>query len=483
MHRVSLLRFTSVRLALIYLLLFLVSFFAANFVAYSFVETYLHERLDANVKERFSEIVRAYDREGIAGATAMIASHGPEVRNGETLYSLYDPGGHLLAGNTDLNYVGPGLSTTIPTSHDFAPRNYRFFSDALDGHRLVVGISYDDTNTLRNIAIGSFSIATAIALATGLSSAAFLAIRTRRRILAVTEAMEAVASGEFHTRLPVSGNLDEIDALGSSINVTLGRLEESVATIKRVTTDIAHDLKTPIGRLMLLLDDALSAKSLQSSNEMIHAAIDEARQITLTFEALLRISQIEARARRSNVRLVNLRELVQDVFATYSPVFEDSGRIILLEDLIVGSAPVAGDSDLLRQMIVNVFNNNIRHTPVGSICVVRIERQPLQIVLTVADNGPGIPAEERDRVFRRFYRIDNNRSGEGTGLGLSLVEAVVNFHDGTVELADNAPGLKVVVTLPAMAVGALDSQKKISARGGQSHGRITSTASQRDSSA
>jgi len=480
MHRVSLLRFTSVRLALIYLLLFLVSFFGANFVAYRFVETHLQERLDANVEERFSEISLAYDREGIAGAEAMIASHGPAIRNGETLYSLYDSDGRLLAGNTNLDYVGPGFSTTIPTSHDFTPRNYRFFSDALDENRLVVGVSYDDTNTLRNIAIGSFSITTAIALAIGLSSAALLAIRTRRRILELTEAMEAVASGEFHTRLPVSGKLDEIDALGTSINITLGRLEESVAAIKRVTTDIAHDLKTPIGRLMLLLESALSAKSLQSSNEVINAAIDEARQITLTFEALLRISQIEVRARRSNVRPVNLRELVQDVFATYSPVFEDSGRIVLLQDLIVGSAPVAADPDLIRQMIVNLFNNTIRHTPVGSICIVRIERRPEKFVVSIADDGPGIPSEERDKVFRRFYRIDSNRSGEGTGLGLSLVKAVVEFHGGTVELADNRPGLKVVVTLPVAIVDTLDSQKKISARGGQTHGRIAGTTSRRE---
>lgn len=448
MHRVSLLRFTSVRLALIYLSLFLVSFMAANLVAYTFVESYLYERLDSNVMERFREISQTYDRDGIAGAEAMIANHGPAIRDGQTLYSLYDADNRLRAGNIDLDNTGPGFSTMIPTTHDFTPRNYRFFSDALAEYRLVVGVSYDDTNTLRKIALGSFSMATAIALAAGLSSAALMAVRTRRRILGLTEAMEAVALGEFHTRLPVSGKVDELEALGSSINVTLDQLEESVGTIKRVTTDIAHDLKTPIGRLMLLLESALDAPSRDTVDGVVNAALGEARQITLTFEALLRISQIEARARRSKIRATDLGELVHDVFTTYEPVLEDSGRFASWQNLVTGPAMVAADSDLIRQLIVNIFENIIRYTPVGSTSVVTVERRADKFVLTLADDGPGIPPGEREKVFRRFYRVDSNRSGDGTGLGLSLVKAIVEFHTGTVELLDNAPGLKVVIALP-----------------------------------
>lgn len=449
MARVRLHRSTSVRLAVIYLSLFLASFLGANVVAYTFVEAFLYKRLDANVTERFREISAAFDRAGIAGAKAMIDSHGPAISNGETLYALYDAQRRLLAGNIDLPDVAAGFSTSTPSDHYASSRNYRFLSGAVGDHRLTVGISYDDTNTLSNVTITSFSLATAIALATGLGSAGVLAVGMQRRISRLSDAMHAVAQGELGTRLPISGRLDEIDALAGEINNTLGRLQESVSTIKRVTTDIAHDLKTPIGRLFLQLEAAAESTSVEASRAMTQSALEEVRQITATFDALLRISQIEARARRTRVSNVDMRMLVADLFATYAPVFQDSGHHASFEDATRGASTIiSGDRQLCRQMLVNVFDNAMRHTPRESRIAMTLFAEAEFATFVCADNGPGIPESEWTKVFRRFYRVDASRSTVGTGLGLSLVKAVVDFHDGSIQLEDNRPGLKLIIRLP-----------------------------------
>lgn len=453
MARVSLHRSTSVRLAFIYLSLFVASFLGANMVAYTFVEAYLYERLDADVMERFREISSAFDRQGIAGAKAMVDSHGPAISNGETLYSLYDNQARMLAGNIDLANVEPGFSTVAPSQHNASGRNYRFFNGEIGAYKLAVGTSYDDTDTLRDVAITSFSLAAAIALAVGLGSAALLAIRMQRRIYRLSLAMHAVASGELGTRMPVSSRLDEIDALAMEINATLGQLQESVSAIKRVTTDIAHDLKTPISRLFLVLENASETRSLNVIRPMVASALDEVRQIAVTFDALLRISQIEARARRTGMAKIDMRAFVVDHFNTYTPVFQDSGHRAFLNDEI-GERPsiVSADRDLVRQLLVNILDNAIRHTPPGSAIALTLREEPGRFVFVCADNGPGIPADEKEKVFRRFYRVDTSRSSKGTGLGLSLVKAIVDFHSGDVELYDNKPGLRLELSFPLIHI-------------------------------
>lgn len=199
MVNASITRSTSIRLAAFYISLFLLSFLGANAVGYNMVAAYLYERLDSNVMERFREIAAAYDKNGIDGAAAMIRSHGAAIRGQETLYVLRDAGNAVLAGNVDMAEVSPGFSTRAPTSHDRTLTNYRLYRKNLDQYDLTVGVSYDDTNRLRWIALVSFGWATAIVLAVGLGGGAVLAFRTRRRIARLSQAMQAVGAGELAT--------------------------------------------------------------------------------------------------------------------------------------------------------------------------------------------------------------------------------------------------------------------------------------------
>ena len=210
-------RTTSFRLSILYVTLFLVCYLGVNLVAYKMVASHLSQRLDSHVMERFREIQTAFDKRGLAGASAMIENHGPAIRGQETIYSLRGPDGALLAGNVDITDVAPGFSTLDASNHSAIPVNYRLYRNALGPAELIIGVSYNDTNSLRSIALTSFGWATAIALATGLGGGAFLAMRTRKRIAALSAVMREVASGKLSTRLPVSSRMDDIDALSEGV--------------------------------------------------------------------------------------------------------------------------------------------------------------------------------------------------------------------------------------------------------------------------
>lgn len=449
MASASITRSTSIRLAAIYISLFLLAFLGANVVAYNMVAAYLYERLDASVMERFREIATAYDASGIDGAVTMIQSHGPAIRGQETLYALKDANNTVLAGNVDVVGVPPGFSTFAPTHHDTSLTNYRLYRKDLDQYDLTVGVSYDDTNRLRRIARVSFGWATAIVLAAGLGGGAVLAFRTRRRIAKLSEAMKAVGAGELATRLPVSSRRDDIDSLAMEVNDALGQLQASVAAMTQVTTDIAHDLKTPLGRLLLTLEAASECTDKALAQPLIERSIDEVARITGTFEGLLRISQIESGARRSRFTKVDLSSLVREIDDIYRDIVEDSGRSLhFSDDKLNTPAFIWGDIDLLKQMCVNLVVNAMRHTQVGARITIGVSVRTNSCAAIISDNGPGIPEEERQKVFKRFYRLEKSRTTEGTGLGLSLVKAVSDIHGASISLNDNKPGLVVSVFFP-----------------------------------
>lgn len=255
------------------------------------------------------------------------------------------------------------------------------------------------------------------------------------------------------TRLPVSGRHDDIDLFASEINVALDQLEASVDAMRRVTTDIAHDLKTPISRLYLALDDALaSAGEDSNAAPKLHEALQEVTGITRTFEALLRISQIEAGARKGKFTRVDLPALFDELNEIYAPIVEDSGRSLSFASpdraLSEGLFHVTGDADLIRQMCANVLDNAIRHTQPGAAISMSFAIDGERVALDVADDGPGIPEFERDRVFKRFYRLEKSRTTAGTGLGLSLAKAIAELHGAEIRLGDNRPGLIVRICFP-----------------------------------
>ncbi|KKX29441.1 ATP-binding protein [Rhizobium sp. LC145] len=451
MRGASFFKSTAVRLAIIYISLFVVSYLGANVIAYQMVLNYLDNRLNSNVMERYREIETAYGTRGPTGAVNMINSHGPAIREQETIYTLRNPDGDLLAGNAAIDGVPNGFSTLQPKDQHENATPYKLFRGRLGENDLVVGISYGDTDQLARIVLVSFGWTTAIVFAVGIGGAAVLTYRMRRRIFTLSQTAHAIGHGELSRRLPVSSRMDEIDVLSSEVNVALTRLEASVTALKQVTTDIAHDLKTPIGRTFLVLDDALQAETVDDVKNAVEVALGELRSIADTFDALLRIAQIESRSRTAHFGMVDLNALVRDIFEIHEAIASDEGYSLRFREAET-NCHLSGDPDLVSQMLVNLLANAMRHTPAGSTIVLEVARRADLIYLTVSDNGPGIPEEERVRVFDRFYRLEKSRTTTGSGLGLSLVKAIADLHRATVALYDSAPGLTVAVAFPSVEI-------------------------------
>lgn len=267
------------------------------------------------------------------------------------------------------------------------------------------------------------------------------------RVDAITETCRGIMAGRLGERIPLSGPDGEFKRLGAAINATLDRIQMLMESLKQVSNDIAHDMRTPLAHLRQKLERTRDqSTTLAEYAAAVDGAIADCDKLLAIFTALLRIAQIEAGAKRAEFAAVDLQSLGMKVGEIYAPVMEDTGH-----SFITRLAPVPslkGDRQLLLQVIANLLDNAITHTPSGCVVELSCEEEAGLVVLTVTDNGPGVPREEREKVLRRFYRGEQSRTTPGSGLGLSLVAAVAELHGAELTLADNKPGLRVTVRFP-----------------------------------
>jgi signal transduction histidine kinase len=290
----------------------------------------------------------------------------------------------------------------------------------------------------------SFGWALGVMIPLALLGGLVMGQRSFRRVETIGSAMRQIAEGDLSRRVPMAGTGDEIDRLARDINRVLQEIERLMDQLKQVTSDIAHDLRTPLGRLRQRLEQAVDKETTVTGYRTgVENAIVEIDGMLSTFNAILHIAQIEAGKRRARFAEVSLSKLGQAVLDTYGSVAEDD--LHELEGVVAKDVVLRGDRDLLMQLLVNLVENAICHTPPGTHIGLTIAHEADHPTILVADNGPGIPPEERERVFRRFYRLDSSRTTPGSGLGLALVEAIAHLHGAVIELADNGPGLRVVV--------------------------------------
>jgi signal transduction histidine kinase len=310
-----------------------------------------------------------------------------------------------------------------------------------NGFTLLVAAEFgavlDTAATLARTLLAAGAVAVLIALGFGLFMARGLQSRMRR----VSEAAEQVMRGDLARRLPLAGSADEFDRLAGTVNTLLDRQEALIEGMRQVTVDVAHDLRGPLSRLRQRLEAALArARDPNADAAAFEAALAELDTVLATFTALLRIAQLEAGPPLppQEAPVVDLSALVTTLAEAYAVVAEEAGK--RLEVQVAPDQRLHGDAALLRQMLSNLMDNALTHG--GQRLRVTLHPGP---VLEVADDGPGIPAEEYARVLRRFYRLDRSRGTPGSGLGLALVAAVAKLHGTTPTLSDAAPGLRVTV--------------------------------------
>ena len=448
MRRASLYRSTSLRLALAFAALFVIAFVLSGFVAFDLIRNDLKLRYDSHISEMYGVISQAFadtDVQDIIDATKVnIAAN----RDKQSVFMLQSPDGQVLAANMPPQKLPDGWSTVSGTALGIdVDYDYRLFAGSVGGYRLIVGTSNEQTVDVQKIVLASFGWASLVVVGLAIAGGTLLAARAERRFSAVRRAMDRVAQGELDARIPLLGNDDDLDHLLSDINAALERLSRLVEGMRQVSADIAHDLKTPLNRLSMIIEQAAArhAKGLGLEAELAAAAAESAR-INETFMALLNIAQIGSGARKSRFTDIDLGEVMENITDIYHDVAEDAGHELVYTSTAAAPARIRGDRELLIQMLANLIENAIRHCPSGTRIACELTADSGSCVVVVGDNGPGVPEAERGNVLRRLYRLEKSRTSPGSGLGLSLVKAIADLHEARLELGDNAPGLSVRVT-------------------------------------
>jgi signal transduction histidine kinase len=353
---------------------------------------------------------------------------------------LQDASGAALAGDLTLPAPRPGWSQFVPPGADLDEDLWVKSARLSDGSWLSVGASTERYHDIAEemAAAALWIVATALPLA--LICGALLSRAVLGRLAQIATTAEAVRDGSLSRRAPVSGRGDEFDRLAEALNAMLDTIEALTRNLRNVTVGIAHELRGPLARIRNRLEEVRQARP-EADGVAIDASVAEIDTTLATFDALLRIGEIEAKARLKDFQLIDFSGLVAELAEVYAPVAAEQGKLV--DARIAAGVELRGDRSLLMQMISNLLENAIEHTPRGTHITVELADQKL----IVQDDGLGIPAADRDRVFDRFYRIDRSGSGRGTGLGLSLVRSICGLHGFGIRLVPTLSGARFEVSM------------------------------------
>ena len=439
------LRTSSFHLTLLYAGLFAVSVLIL-FGAISWATSiYMANSLDAAVDSDITELEDAFQVGGNVALAGLVGERVRQTPKGPMYYLLQDPNGKVITGNLLPFHGGAGrfdLKAPRPNAPS-VPIHTRGVVLA-DGGYLMVGVDALPRREMHKLILRVFGWSAAITLALAFGGGALMSGGLLRRIEMISRAARDIMGGNFSRRIPVRGTGDELDHLVGSLNTMLERNEVAMESVRQVSNDIAHDLRTPLTRLRQRLELAhRRARSLEEWQRAADGCISDMDAILETFGALLRIAQIESGIPARRFAEVDLSELLRTVAEVYQPMAEEKNQRFTID--IAPGLTVRGDRELLSQMVANVIENGMKHSPAGTSIALMTSQSPGTITATVMDSGPGIPVADRGRVFRRFYRLESSRSTPGSGLGLSLVEAVAALHRVNIELTDNGPGLRVTL--------------------------------------
>lgn len=363
---------------------------------------------------------------------------------------LFDPEGRPLAGNINSypqNFVPDGKVYDVLAERKDAQgievQTARAVGGVLaNGNRYVVARNFDDFAPLREGIWDTVTLGLLPATILALVCGALLSIRTQSRIESIHQMAERIMAGHLHERLPSRGTRDDFDKLVDIMNAMLNQIEHLMSEVKGVGDDIAHDLRTPLTRVRAALergrDSAATLDDLRHAVDKGIIGIDQALGVTT---ALLRIAAIEHGQRNAGFGEVDLGSIIAAIVELYEPAAEDKGLRLVSSGM--SHIVLRGDRDLLFEAISNLVDNAIKFTPAGGTVSIELVRTEHNVLLRVVDTGPGIPAPEREAVFRRFYRSDKSRHAAGMGLGLALVAAISKLHGFRVQVADRDQGCAI----------------------------------------
>ena len=460
-------RTTPFRLTLLFLALFAAAAFA--FLAYIYVATAgeATRRTDQEITREMRSLAAAYDRAGLDALNQSLIERAASER--PFLYLLMTPSGARISGSIAASpvedFTGPPAWTSFSVTEAGAQgrsvkRPARGLQERMRGGEILfVGADVGEDEAYVLKVVRALWGAGALVVVLGLSGGVLVSRNVSRSMAGLVAVVEAVRNGDLGARARVRGARDEFDELAAGLNEMLDRLERSMAGHRHAGDAIAHDLRSPLTRLRARLEAALLDVEAGKSDptEALAQAVNDTDGVLKTFGAVLAIARLQAAGAAPSQAPFDPAGLARDIAELYEPLCEDKGvefRAELSPDLTV-----RGNREFLAQALANILDNAVKYTPAGGAIMLRVRRRSSgEVEFSVTDTGPGVPQADRARVVERFVRLENSRNEPGAGLGLSLVAAVAEAHDGRLDLDEGpgkvgemGPGLRVALILPRAA--------------------------------
>lgn len=462
----SLLRRTPFRLTLLFLALFAAA--ASAILAYVYFASASEARTAAeqNVRSEMQTLRGVYDQRGLDALNRALIDRS--LARSAFLYLLVDGAGEVITGSLTALPLEDQQQPTQWTSFPFTdtdaegriirPQARGVQAKLSGGETLLVAQSLGDTDAYLARLTQALWGAMGIVVLLGLGGGLLISRNLERSMRRLNTVVTAVQDGDLKVRAKVRANGDELDELGTGLNTMLDRLEGSMASIRHAGDAIAHDLRSPLTRMRAKLEVSLMDAEAGKIDgvDAVQLALDEADHLLKTFNTVLAIARLQAAAGHTpDPKLFDAANLAADMAELYEPASEDKGLQFSAE--IERGLMIEGNQPFLAQALANIIDNAIKYTPSGGAVVLRARRRSSgEIEFSVTDTGPGVPEEDRSRVTERFVRLDNSRSEAGSGLGLSLVAAVMEAHGGRIQLDEgpgvyqgSGPGLRVALVVPA----------------------------------
>jgi signal transduction histidine kinase len=445
-HRIALANFTIFAIGLA--LLGLVVFGAMHF---AFIG-----QLDATVSDEAQTLVDEYRSGGMGELKEAIAVRESSRSPTRMLYAVFAPNGRRIAGTLQTIRPPIGVHDITFTDPSEGPDSGRGIAiDLSPRERLLVAADREWVERIDRTVISVFLVAFFAACAIAFGGAMLFGFYLRHRLNSISGTAKMIIAGDIRERMPMSGRGDEFDQLAATLNRMLDRMEGLLDNLRQVSSDVAHDLRTPLSRLRTQLERG--KQSTADQPKAIEAAIVQVDQVLALFAAILRIAEVEAGETRRYFNSVDLSALTMELAESYAPALQDDGSTLLWS--VEPGLKVLGDHELLSQAAINLIENAQRHTPPGTVIRLTLVAAGASICLQVADNGQGVAKADLPRIVKRFARLETSRKTAGYGLGLNLVSAVAKLHGGHLALKNNAPGLSATIELPALAGNEASTQE------------------------
>ena len=400
-------------------------------------------QLDATIADETRTLVDQYHADGDREMGEAIAERERSSSPQRLMYAVFAPDGRRLYGSMrtsrpslgihDLQFVDPGEGPD-------AGRGLAV--DLSPSERLLVAADREWIERIDRTLLELFGAAFIAACLLGFASALGLAKYLQRRLRTISGTAEAIIAGDIRERMPVSGRRDEFDQVAATLNQMLDRIEGLLENLRQVSSDIAHDLRTPLSRLRNLLERG----GKEDAQATIAGAIRQVDDLLSLFAAILRIAEVEGGETRRFFATVDLSALATELAESFAPSVEDDKRTLLWS--IEPGVMLEGDRELLAQAVINLLENAQRHTPDGTVIRLSLVSADQSACFQVRDSGPGVPNSDLARITKRFARLESSRKTPGYGLGLSLVKAVAKLHRGRLTLRNEQPGFSATLELP-----------------------------------